>query len=138
MQVCFFLFVFSCNSMAQSQDQMTIATDEGTLIVSKTTSGKETIMFNSSTWDSIATNTAYTSDNLSSVAPVGICITIANRDSNCSRGIGFRCHIFDCPPKGGRIVNAVNRDARATLQKQDDGSVKIIFEDQIDWESLAN
>lgn len=128
--------------LAQNDTQTSILTEDGIFTVSHTEDGKDMICLNVYLWDDMIKGTKYTSPNLVATSTKKVCIQIANKKVlHCRSGIGFRCGIFDHPNKlknTGTLVNNVNRICSVSIQKQDAGTIKIIFLDKVDWLSLQN
>ncbi len=137
--VCFIIPFFL---FAQYDTQTSILTEEGIFTVSHTEYGKDMVCFNVYLWNDMMKGTKYTSPNLAGLSAKKVCIQITNKkERHCRSGIGFRCGIFDQSYKltnETTLVNGSNRICSAIIQKQDTGTVKIIFLDKVDWLSLQN
>lgn len=141
--ICLFVScIMTFFSFAQHDDQQSIYTEDGIFTVSKTGEGKDMIRLSISLWDDMVKGTKYNSRNLVLFKEKMFFIEIANKKQwHCNKGIGFRCGIFDRPANLKNIpatVNHANRICTATIQKQDSCTVRIIFLDNIDWDSLQN
>lgn len=137
--VCFIIPLFL---FAQYDTQTSILTEDGIFTVSHTEDGKDMICFNVYLWDDMMKGTKYTSQNLIQSSAKKVCIQMSNKkELHCRSGIGFRCGIFDQPNKLKNtvaLVNSSNRICLVSIQKQDAGTIKIIFLDKVDWLSLQN
>ncbi|MEP7164323.1 MAG: hypothetical protein ABI741_06500 [Ferruginibacter sp.] len=126
--------------LAQSDGQTSILTEDGVFTVSQTVDGKDMICFNIHLWDDMVKGTKYSSKNLCTLRAKKACIEIANKNQlQCKAGAGFRCGIFDCLDPLQTIPALVNRSSRicsVIIQKQDSTTIKLIFLDIVDWQSL--
>ncbi len=126
--------------IAQTDKQTSIRTDDGVFTVSQTATGEDMVCINSVLWNEMVAGTKYCSVNLMSFRKKTICIEIANKKQlHCKAGIGFRCGIFDAGDMKKNIHNVVNHSNRiccVMIQLQDTNTVKIIFLDEVDWDSL--
>ncbi len=126
----------------QDDLQRNIQTENGTFILHKTAAGNDMILMSALQWDAMVAGTKYISQHLSFESPRKICIEIAGKQQGqCKTGIGFSCSIFDCGffhKPFLRLVNNENRICSVTAIKQGNATVKIIFLDKVDWQSLQN
>ncbi len=141
-RVLFLFLLFQITSFrgkAQNDIQTCILTEDGFFTISKNAAGNDMIMMDISLWDQMVCGTKYCSENLSNLSSVNICIQIADkRNLQCNRGIGFRCGIFDCKRRIPLKVNNRNRICSVALQMVGCKKLKLIFLDDVDWESLQN
>jgi hypothetical protein len=139
------IFHFVCSLlplflMAQYDTQISVVTDDGLFTVSQTTTGNDMVCFPVNLWNDMVKGTKYSSENLPLFRGKIIFLEIADKKKlHCKTGVGFRCGIFDAgdEKKNFRIVvNHANRKCSVMIQLQDTNTVKIIFLDEVDWESL--
>ena len=134
--------VLSFSAIAQNDVQISILTEEGIVTVSKNEEGKDMISVTTGYWNEIAAGTKYISGSLPFYPGRHFCFEIANKKQGiCKKGIGFSCGIFECPAGFHRfpvIVNNENRLCSVTVCRSPGGTVKIIFNDKMDWQSLGN
>ena len=145
---CHLLFVIlstclSFNSLAQTDIQKNILTESGIVSVSKTGDGKDMILFTKSMWDEMQKGTRYTSGNFCPATALQFCMEITAKKNKlqCRSGIGFTCSVFDCPDRYKTqpvVIDASNRICSVMIQRPDNNTVKLIFLDKVNWESLQN
>ena len=130
----------SLTSLAQNDLQMSIQSGNKIITVSKTVEENDMISFSVAYWDALMTGTKYMCEHLAAKKDYPAWIEIADeKEGLCKGGIGFSCSISDRPlTKHWRpsIVNHNNRLCAVTITKKTDGSVRIIFNDKVDWEDL--
>jgi hypothetical protein len=141
---CFLLISIVAMLSRPEQDDLhrRIETDDGTFILHKTAAGNDMISMSALQWDAMVGGTKYISQHLSFTSPRKICIEIAGKKrGQCKTGIGFSCSIFDCGLIDRQMlcmVNNENRICSVTVIKQSNATVKIIFLDKVNWQSLQN
>ena len=129
---------------AKAQDKQ-IQTEHGTLTVkTNTESNLDFIDFSVTQWNTIMNGTDQAVSTESGRFPA-ICteIPIATRPA-CISGIGFRCgpiRIFICNQARNRPPSTDGRNADryywATYQKIDDSTVRLSFNEKVDWDWLS-
>ncbi|MEO7528560.1 MAG: hypothetical protein ABIT35_09990 [Chitinophagaceae bacterium] len=138
--LCWWMLIFMAPTSAQNDMQVYISTDKGILTLSKNAAGKDVIIISMDCWDEMVAGTKYTSRNLAFAHKLDVCLEIANKKKGfCKNGIGFGCSIYDCPEYKSLIrrnVNHYQRICSVTLWKLK-GVVKLVFNDRVDWQSLA-
>lgn len=135
--LCLASFVFTAT--AQYDRQICIETEEGVLTISRTANGKDMIMVSIASWDRMVVGTKYESCFLPGFSGRKFCMQISDKkQGHCAQGIGFGCSIFDCPSVPDPLPNRVDNDNRicAVTVKKLKGSVRIIFDDKVNWQSL--
>jgi len=127
-------------SSAQHSIHKNSSTANAVFSISKTSNGKDKILFKRSVWDEMQKGTMFTSDNFLNNKPIKFCIEITNKELfQCRSGIGFSCSVFNCPERIGSQplkVDAQNRICSVLLEKKDKYTVCLVFLDEVDWESL--
>lgn len=127
-------------SSAQHSIHKNSSTANAVFSISKTSKGKDKILFKRSVWDEMQKGTMFTSDNFLKNKPIQFCIEITNKEIfQCRTGIGFSCSVFNCRERIGSRplkVDAQNRICSVLLQKIDKNTVCLVFLDEVNWESL--
>lgn len=144
-RICFLLYLLLLApyfSFAQEDTQTSFITEDGIFTVSQTPQGKDMIFCRIEIWDEMVKGTKYMSDNLSVNRTYKACIHISNKKQmNCKSGIGFRCGIFNCLHESkshNAVIDAANRACPVTIQKNTGGTVRIVFLNKLNWNSLQN
>lgn len=140
-----FLIISTCssfNSFAQADLPKNILIESGIVTVSKTSDGKDMILFTKIMWDEMQKGTRYTSGNFCQATTLQFCMEITAKNKlQCRSGIGFACSVFDCPDRDKTqpiVIDASNRICSVMIQRPDNNTVKLIFLDKVNWESLQN
>lgn len=134
------------SSTAQNggQQDKVIQTEHGTLTVkTNTENGLGFIDFAVSQWNTIMNGTdQVVTEGAGRFPAICIEIPIATRPA-CIGGIGFRCgiRIYICDQQRNRPPSTDGRNADrfywATYQKIDDSTVRLSFNENVDWDWLS-
>ena len=143
MKILFFSLCTLLLFSAKAQDKQ-IQTEHGTLTV-KTNTGSDLgyIDFSVTQWNTIMNGTdQVVSTEAGRFPAICVDIPIATRPE-CNHGIGFRCgiRIYFCDQARNRPPSTDGRNADryywATYQKIDNSTVRLSFDEKVDWDWLA-
>lgn len=125
---------------AQQDIQFSLQTDAGIFTVSKNSDNKDFLLMSIATWNKIVAGTKYISSELPDNKSLFFCMEIANsKNGFCNKGIGFGCSVFDCANYRKTTVQQVNSHNRlcvVEVTKMSGNSVRLVFNDNVDWDSL--
>lgn len=125
---------------AQQDKQFSLQTDIGIFTVSQTSGDKDFLLMNVVTWNKIVAGTKYITSNLTDDKSIFLCVEIADsKNGFCNKGVGFGCSVFDCPDDRRKAVLQVNKHNRfcvVEVTKISGNSVRLVFNDNVDWDSL--
>ena len=139
--LCCLLFLIAVfNGYAQTDFQQSILMDKKIITVSKTCDEKDMIILSNNYWDDMVKGTPYTSSRLPVTGYKEFRIEIADKVHGlCKTGIGFGCGIFNYDSVTHRSPQLINNECRVCsvlIKRETLYSVRIIFNDVMDWESL--
>ncbi len=137
--VAWFILINSA-AHAQQDVQFSLNTDAGIFTVSKTPGCKDFLLMSIKTWNQMVAGTKYISSKLPDGKSLFLCIEIAERKNGfCNKGIGFGCSILDCPNYRKQTVQQVNNHNRfcvIAVTRDSGNSIRVVFNDDVDWDSL--
>lgn len=125
---------------AQQDLQFSLQTDAGIFTISKNSENKDFLSMPLATWNKIVAGTKYVLSELPDNRSLFLCVEIADcKNGFCNKGIGFGCSIFDCSDDRRKVVEQVNNHNRfcvVVVTKISGSSVRLVFNDNVDWNSL--